>query len=373
MDVIIAENYIVLVLGVLILFALGDIIVGSYRRGKRRKDDLAQEAVGFVQLYTLVQPAVAGLAFLLMKLIFPDSENEFLGTTLWIALPLYLLVDDCSQYWYHRKAHEWEWLWKLHRPHHATPEMGAFATYRNATLYYALLPNLWWGGIFTYFGFGLAVIIGLVLKNIVVIGAHGSIKWDRFLYENKWLHPVARVVERFISTPATHFVHHGKSAKDGISDPNGNFSNMFFFWDILFGTAIITRQYPAEIGLDNDPNDPWYAHLYYPLIKSKQEGSEISAGFKKQSYVTNEPLKVALEVGNHLYCVCGMSKDNPFCNGSHHGTGKKPILFEVKKKRAMSYCTCKMTKTPPYCDMSHEQMDMPSVVSINKKKKIVEA
>lgn len=52
MATIIEENYIILVLSVLTLFALGDIIVGSYHRGKRRKDDLAQEAVGFIQLYT---------------------------------------------------------------------------------------------------------------------------------------------------------------------------------------------------------------------------------------------------------------------------------------------------------------------------------
>ena len=368
MEVITKDFYTIVVLSVLVLFALGDIIVGSYKHGKRRKDDLMQEAVGFAQLVTLIQPAVVALAVLLSSLLFPNSQNTFLDVSLWIALPLYLLVDDCSQYWYHRKAHEWEWLWKLHRAHHATPEMGAFATYRNSALYFLGLPNLWWGGIFTYLGFGQAVLIGLILKNIVVIGAHSSVKWDQYLYRKKWLHPVAWFVERFISTPATHYAHHGKTAKDGISDPNGNFSNMFFFWDILFGTAIITRQYPDEIGLDNDPNDPWYAHLYYPVVKSPVEGSEISKGFSKQSYVTNKPLKVALEPGNHLYCVCGMSKDNPFCNGSHHGTGKKPILFEVKKKRKMSYCTCKMTKTPPYCDMSHEQMDMPSVGKPKKER-----
>lgn len=101
MATIIEDYYAILVLSVLTLFALGDIIIGSYHRGKRRKDDLAQEAVGFIQLYTLVQPAVVALALLLMGVIFPNAQNEFLGTTLWVALPFYLLVDDCSQYWYH--------------------------------------------------------------------------------------------------------------------------------------------------------------------------------------------------------------------------------------------------------------------------------
>lgn len=361
MEVITKDFYTLCVLGILVVFAIGDVIVGSYHNGKRRKDDLWQEAVGFVQLAGLIQPVIVGVAVFTMSLLFPSYHNEYLGVSLLIALPLYLLVDDCSQYWYHRKAHEWNWLWKLHRSHHATPEMGSFATYRNAAGYFLLLPNLWWGGIFTYFGFGQAVLIGLILKQIVVIGAHSSVKWDQFLYKNKALHPLAWVVERTISTPATHYAHHGKTAKDGISDPNGNFSNMFFFWDILFGTAIITREYPKEFGIENDPNDPWYAHLYYPFIKSKKEGSELSAGFKKELHLQNEPAKLELEPGNYLYCVCGMSKDNPFCNGSHHGTKNKPILFEVKKKRKMSLCTCKMTKTPPYCDMSHQEMKMPEI------------
>ena len=359
-DSLTSDQYKLIVVGFLLLFSIGDVLVGAFnfKKSKKRANDWIQEAVGFIQLTTIIQPALSAAAiFVLMPFFFPDLDGAYFGTAMLIAFPLYILTDDVMQYWYHRKAHEWEWLWKLHRPHHATPEMGVFATYRNAALYYLFMPNLWWGAILTYLGLGPAVFLGLIVKNIVVIGAHSEFRWDRFMYKYKALHPLAWVVERTISTPATHFAHHGKTAKDGISDPNGNFSNTFFFWDIIFGTALITRQYPTEYGIENDPDDPWYAHLYYPFIKSKKEGSEISKGFKKQSYVTNEPLKTTLAPGNYLYCACGKSADNPFCNGSHHGTGIKPIFFEVKKERKMSLCTCKMTKTPPYCDLSHEGME----------------
>jgi sterol desaturase/sphingolipid hydroxylase (fatty acid hydroxylase superfamily) len=40
-------------------------------------------------------------------------------------------------------------------------------------------------------------------------------------------------------------MHHGKSNADGISNNDDNFSNMYFFWDILFGSAKITRKYSA--------------------------------------------------------------------------------------------------------------------------------
>lgn len=356
MDFITEDFYTMAVVGVLILFAVGDLIIGAFHNHKKKKDDWIQEAVGFVQTSQLIRPAVLFLAILIMAVIAPNAQNAYSDVSLLFALPFYLLLDDVFQYWYHRKAHEWEWLWKLHRPHHASPGMGTFVTYRNAAMYYVIMPNLWWGGILTYLGFGQAVLLGLVLKQVVVIGAHSEVRWDSFLYKYKFLHPLAWIVERTISTPATHFAHHGKTARDGISDPNGNFSNMFFFWDLLFGTALITRKYPKEYGIENDPYDPWYAHLYYPFIKSKKEGSEIAAGYKKQSHITNEPAKMELEPGQYLWCSCGMSADQPFCNGSHHGTGKKPVYFELEKTKKMSLCTCKLTKTPPYCDQSHKTM-----------------
>ena len=361
MEFLTEDFYKLAVIGILVVFAIGDVIVGAFQNSPKKKDDWIQEAIGFVQLSALIQPAIVATALGLCALLMPDMKDAYWGTSMWIALPLYLLIDDVMQYWYHRKAHEWEWLWKLHRPHHASPEMGVFVTYRNAALYYGAMPNLWWGGLMTFIGFAPAVFLGLILKQVVVIGAHSSVKWDQYLYKHSFLHPLAWVVERTISTPATHFAHHGKSAKDGISDPNGNFSNMFFFWDIIFGTAIITRQYPKKFGIDNDPKDPWYAHLYYPFIKSKKEGSEISKNFVKKSYITNEPAKLELEAGQYLWCACGKSKDNPFCNGAHHGTGTKPVYFKLEKKQKMSLCTCKLTKTPPYCDMSHQQMEIPSV------------
>lgn len=46
-------------------------------------------------------------------------------------------------------------------------------------------------------------------------------------------HPLAWLVERVISTPSTHFAHHGLTAEDGISHPNGNYGNLLFLLDVL--------------------------------------------------------------------------------------------------------------------------------------------
>ena len=128
------------------------------------------------------------------------------------------------------------------------------------------MPNIWWLAIVTYFGLYQQMILAIILKQIIVTGAHSEARWDSFLYKYKFLHPIAWVIERVISTPATHFAHHGKSADDGISNPNGNFSNMFFLWDVIFGTARITRKYPKEYGIPDDPDDNWKSHLYLSLI-----------------------------------------------------------------------------------------------------------
>ena len=68
----------------------------------------------------------------------------------------------------------------------------------------------------------------------------------------KWLHPLAWVLERTISTPATHWAHHALTNDDGIGHYKGNFGNLLFVWDMLFGTAKITRRYPANVGLQDD-------------------------------------------------------------------------------------------------------------------------
>ena len=243
------------VLLILIIFGSIEALGGLYgKHSIRSRNDWYVELVSTFQLFVFIKPIIFLItAFLLIKVL-PQYRNAFSGLTLWSSSIFILVGDDLLQYWYHRKAHEWPWLWKLHRPHHSSREMGVLVSYRNAVLYYILMPNIWWLGMATYFG----------------------LYHDAFLYKYQTLHPFAWLVERFISTPSTHFAHHGKSSEDGISNPNGNYSNMFFLWDVIFGTARITRKYPEEYGIPDDPEDSWQSHIYYPFVKSDKTGSEIA-------------------------------------------------------------------------------------------------
>ncbi|XP_076093130.1 uncharacterized protein LOC143064281 [Mytilus galloprovincialis] len=58
-----------------------------------------------------------------------------------------------------------------------------------------------------------------------------------------------------------------------------------------------------------------------------------------------------------LWCACGLSKQQPWCDGSHKGTGIKPVKWTVNKaQRLYQICACKYTKDPPYCDATHTNL-----------------
>ena len=265
------------IFSILIIFGFIEALGGLYGKNSiRSRNDWYIELLSTFQLFIFIKPIIFLTTTLFLIKLLPQYHNAFSGMTLWASALFVLVGDDLLQYWYHRKAHEWTWLWKLHRPHHSSREMGVLVSYRNAVLYYVLMPNIWWLGMATYFGLYREMIIAIILKQLIVTGAHSEARWDAFLYKYKTLNPLAWVIERFLSTPATHFAHHGKSPEDGISNPNGNYSNMFFLWDVIFRTARITRKYPEIYGIADDPDDNWRSHLYYPFVKSDKTGSEIA-------------------------------------------------------------------------------------------------
>jgi sterol desaturase/sphingolipid hydroxylase (fatty acid hydroxylase superfamily)/CDGSH-type Zn-finger protein len=344
-----------IVIGIVLLFSIFETIAGYWANTKRTFGDWIQEAGGFLVLSFAIKPLIIFIAFWLGKSLIPNVQNAIFSANLFLVLLVYLLVDDVLQYWYHRFGHEYSFLWKLHRPHHQAEEMGFFVSYRNAGLYYLLMPNIWWVGAVIFLGGLKAVAIGLIAKQIIIISSHSTVRWDEFLYKYKILNPLTFILERIFITPAFHYAHHGKSMIDGISDPNGNFGNMFSIWDQLFGTAKFTRQFPTELGLINDPKDKWTASYFYPVITSDKPESEISRGYKKEKTIKFEPTTCKFQKGEkYLWCRCGGSKNQPFCDGSHHGTKFKPLLCEAKKDGNVKLCNCKLTKISPFCDNSHQ-------------------
>ena len=70
-----------------------------------------------------------------------------------------------------------------------------------------------------------------------------------------------------------------------------------------------------------------------------------------------EPKQVELEAGKkYAYCTCGLSANQPFCDGAHSGTDFTPIVFQAEESKSCHFCMCKKTKNGPHCDGSHNAL-----------------
>ena len=69
------------------------------------------------------------------------------------------------------------------------------------------------------------------------------------------------------------------------------------------------------------------------------------------------PYGVMVEAGKeYWWCACGRSKMQPFCDGSHKGTGLAPMSFKATETRELWFCGCKATGAKPFCDGSHNRL-----------------
>lgn len=69
------------------------------------------------------------------------------------------------------------------------------------------------------------------------------------------------------------------------------------------------------------------------------------------------PVKVELKKGEELYwCACGLSKNQPYCDGSHRTTDITPKKFIAEETGDAYLCMCKHSKNPPYCDGTHAKL-----------------
>jgi len=69
------------------------------------------------------------------------------------------------------------------------------------------------------------------------------------------------------------------------------------------------------------------------------------------------PFGIEVESGKeYWWCACGRSASQPFCDGSHKGTGLSPKQFDAKADRTVWFCGCKQTANQPVCDGTHNSV-----------------
>ncbi len=80
---------------------------------------------------------------------------------------------------------------------------------------------------------------------------------------------------------------------------------------------------------------------------------------EKQAVVAaRKPFYKELRAGQKvLWCSCGQSKRQPYCDGrSHAGTGFEPMQYTAPRDEEVLFCGCKQTGTAPFCDGAHSNL-----------------
>jgi sterol desaturase/sphingolipid hydroxylase (fatty acid hydroxylase superfamily) len=262
----------------LLVVALGivEFSLGLYQ-GRWTRTEKSIDIACFAASYVVLRPFFTYVTLRILPLVLPGLKNRFTWVPFFWGVFIICVADDLTQYWYHRLHHQVPWLWRFHRTHHSAAYMGMAMASRQNVIYTIFFSQIYLTAALVYIGLSGPALIVLAAKGVITTLAHSSIPWDKPFYKYKALHPIAWVLERLISTPATHHAHHADSTDDGIGYYKGNFGNMFFLWDVIFGTAHISREYPKSYGISHYQGDQWYAQLLWPIFKSKVEGSELAA------------------------------------------------------------------------------------------------
>jgi sterol desaturase/sphingolipid hydroxylase (fatty acid hydroxylase superfamily) len=291
----------VLVVSMILGFAAMEIISRRYRDTvNATSNDTKLELFMFLSLLAITQPIAILSTSKLGAWLAPQYKGVLADWPWWAMVGILIVVDDMSQYWWHRLSHS-PLLWPLHRAHHSAEYMSIRVTFRNNFFYYLMMPGLWFAGALLYLGVGgMVYAMYVVVKLFVILGAHCAWRWDEPLYRIPALRPLMWVLERTISTPATHWAHHAITNEDGIGHYKGNFGNLLFIWDLIFGSALITRKYPERVGLIDDKlfgQERWYHQMFFPLLQSSREHTALKFGGSIYEGPDNAPASTPPQTG----------------------------------------------------------------------------
>jgi sterol desaturase/sphingolipid hydroxylase (fatty acid hydroxylase superfamily) len=174
------------------------------------------------------------------------TDAMWQGLPLWAATCVAILAVDFFSYWWHRLQHLYgdTWMWHLHSVHHAP-------TYYDFWMGARVHPVDVLG--FGLTGYGLVSLLGAPMAAVEFTAYFaaliGAVHHTRAQTDCSWFN-------RFITMGDHHIMHHSANEED-----NGNFGNIFTFFDTLFGTYIKPS---PEV---TPPQGAWSLIEDYPLDK----------------------------------------------------------------------------------------------------------
>ncbi len=214
-------------------------------------------------------PANVGLTVIdtaLLRVLFPAgavgiamfAAKRGFGLFNLVPLPNYavvvigLMLLDLVIYFQHRVFHSVRWLWRIHRVHHADPELDVSTALRfhPAEAFLSMLLKA-----FVVLVFGLpaaCVLIFEVVLNAAAMFNHASVRLPG---------TTERWVNWLLVTPEMHRVHHSKRWNEA----NRNFGFSVSLWDRIFRTyrgALHGLGDPPSVGLPDGPTSPSHTQFW---------------------------------------------------------------------------------------------------------------
>lgn len=258
-----------------------------------------------------------------------------------LSFLLSTFVFDFFFYWGHRFQHE-SMMWHQHKVHHLDEELCAVSTSRHNWLEKLAIGPL------------VTIPMAILFKmNAVQGGITGAmfVGWVAFIHSNIRLHlgPLGIL----LNGPQGHRVHHSRLPEHH----DKNYAAFFPVFDVLFGTYHYPRknEFPPTGVHDEEEVEGFWAATTMPLRAwSKMFRDWRTKRSQGESSGTVTAIEVNVEAGkSYLWCACGRSRKQPFCDGSHRGTQIVPLQYKATETGTKWFCVCKQTKTPPFCDCSH--------------------
>ena len=68
------------------------------------------------------------------------------------------------------------------------------------------------------------------------------------------------------------------------------------------------------------------------------------------------PYVVDVGPGTYAWCACGKRSKQPYCDGSHSGTGMGPVVTKIEEAKKVAWCGCKHSANGAFCDGSHGKL-----------------
>lgn len=79
---------------------------------------------------------------------------------------------------------------------------------------------------------------------------------------------------------------------------------------------------------------------------------------QKPTIADRKPKVVNLIAGKrYCWCSCGLSANQPFCDGSHKGKGFVPVVFTAQETAEVPLCMCKHSGNRHLCDGTHQRLN----------------